>query len=486
MPLPHPSRRDVLAGASVALLTGAVAQRGGAATAAAELAADPRRPANVVLIYCDDMGYADLGCYGSKTNPTPNIDALASSGVRFTDFYVAQAVCTASRAALLTGCYPNRVGLFGAIDGRAKIGLNPDEFTIARAAKKAGLATALFGKWHLGHHPSLLPPAQGFDEFFGVPYSHDMWPRHPENPRAYADLPLIEGTKTLRVNPEPGELTSLVTARALDFIERNHARPFFLYVPHPLPHVPLGVSKAFEGKTGRGLYADVIAEIDDSVGRILAALRKHDIEDRTLVIFASDNGPWTTYGDHAGDAGPLREAKGTTFEGGVRVPFIARGPGVARGAVCTVPSMTINVLPTLARLWGVELPKDRIIDGRDMTELLSNPATAKAPNEALFFYWGQHLQAVRQGRWKLHFPHDYRMAPEQRATGGRPNKARVGRIEESLFDLEKDPGETTNVIAAHPDVAARLRALADAMRHDLGDSAARLGPRNARPPGKAP
>jgi arylsulfatase A-like enzyme len=455
--------------------------------ASAARAAD--RPPNVVLIYCDDMGYGDLACYGSK-NPTPNLDRMAKEGVRFTDFYVSQAVCSASRAALLTGCYNLRVGIFGALGPKSPIGLNPNEFTLPRMFKQKGYATAIFGKWHLGARPELLPLAHGFDQYAGVPYSHDMWPRHPENPKAYPDLPLYEQDKVAQTNPEPSTLTAFVTDHAVRFINEHKDAPFFLYVPHPLPHVPLGVGAPFKDRTGNGLYADVTAELDASVGAILDTLRKNHLDENTLVMFASDNGPWTTYGDHAGSPGPLREAKGTSFEGGVRVPFIARWPGhIAPGKTCHEPVMTIDLLPTLAKLIGAELPADRKIDGVDIWATIAagqRPADAPPAHEALFIYWGQHLQAVRSGKWKLHFPHDYRETPKIRAHGGVPTKAGTGHIGLALFDLENDVGETTDLAAANPDVVKRLQTLADKMREDLGDSATKQTGTGRRPPGRVP
>jgi arylsulfatase A-like enzyme len=280
-----------------------------------------------------------------------------------------------------------------------------------------------------------------------------------------------------------------VTRHAVKFIDDHKDRPFFLYVPHPLPHVPLGASKKFAGKSGHGLYGDVISEIDWSVGQILKALRRHGLEENTLVIFSSDNGPWTTYGDHAGDAGPLREAKGTSFEGGVRVPCVMRWPGkIAPGSVCREPVMTIDVLPTMARAIGAPLPNDRVIDGNDLTPLLTaagqRPPDGAPIHEALYFYWGEHLQAVRSGKWKLHFPHDYRMHPEVRATGGKPNRARVGKVGLALFDLENDPGETKDVAGEHSEVVERLKALAERMREDLGDSATKQKGTGRREPGR--
>lgn len=447
------------------------------------LAAD--RLPNIVIFYCDDMGYADLTCYGSKGVATPNIDRLAAEGVRFTDFYVSQAVCSASRAALMTGCYNLRVGIGGALGPGSKIGLNPTEINLAKLCKSKGYATGIFGKWHLGSVPELLPEKQGFDEFCGVPYSHDMWPKHPENPKAYPDLPLYEYGKVVETNPSPDTLTQFYHSHAMKFIEKNKDRSFFCYIPHSLPHVPLGAGPAFKGKSGKGLYGDVISEIDWCVGEVMGLLKKLNLDENTLVFFGSDNGPWTTYGDHAGDAGPLREAKGTSFDGGARVPGIFRWPGkIPAGKVCKEPAMTIDILPTLARLLEVELPKDRKIDGLDIWPLITSAPGAKSPHEALFIYWLDHLQTVRSGKWKLHFPHAYRMHPEKRATGGVPNKARQGQIELSLFDLENDIGESTDVKGQYPEVVEKLKKLADEMRQDLGDSATKTKGSGRREPGR--
>jgi arylsulfatase A-like enzyme len=446
----------------------------------------PTRPPNIVMIFCDDMGYGDLSCYGSKGAPTPNLDRMAAEGVRFTDFYVPQAVCSASRAGLLTGCYNVRVGIMGALGPKAKIGLNPAEFNLARICKSKGYATAIFGKWHLGSLPQFLPLNQGFDEYAGTPYSHDMWPHHPETPKAYPDLPLYEQDKVIKLNPSPDMLTGFYTEHAVRFIEAHKDQPFFLYVPHNLPHVPLGAGPSFKGKSGFGLYGDVITELDWSVGQILDAIKRNNLDDNTLVMFASDNGPWTTYGDHAGSAGPLREAKGTSFDGGVREPFIARWPGhIPSGKVCKEPAMTIDILPTVARLIGVELPKDKKIDGLDIWPLITSQPGAKCPHEAFYIYWNEHLEAVRSGKYKLHFPHNYRETPKIRAHGGIPTKAGVGHIGLALFDLENDPGETTNLAEQYPEVVKHLEALADKMREDLGDSATRQKGPGRRPPGRA-
>jgi arylsulfatase A len=442
------------------------------------------RPPNVVIIFADDLGYADVGCFCEGRRETPNLDRMAAEGVRLTDFYAAQAVCSASRAALLTGCYPNRVGILGALGPKAEIGLNPDETTLAELLKARGYATAIYGKWHLGHHPKFLPTRHGFDDYFGLPYSNDMRPRH-STALVFPALPLIEGERVVERNPDQRALTARYTEHAVRFIERNQDRPFFLYLPHSMPHVPLHVSDRFAGKSGQGLYGDVIEELDWSVGQVLDALKRCGLEDRTLVIFTSDNGPWLSYGDHAGSAGPLREGKGTTFEGGQREPFLARWPGqIPAGSVCKEPAMTIDLLPTVARLAGADLPADRAIDGRDIWPLLSGQAGACSPHEALYFYWECELQAIRGGRWKLHFPHEYHSLARAPGSGGRPGPYARRRIDLALFDLENDPGETTDVAARHPDIVHRLEQLAEQARDDLGDSATDRKGKGVRPPGR--
>ncbi len=464
----------LLAGpASLILLTGTAAP-----------AAD--RPPNVVLVFADDLGYADVGVFGARGFRTPHIDRLADEGVRFTDFYVAQAVCTASRAALLTGSYPQRVGLTGAIGPRARHGISADETTLAEVLKGRGYATAIYGKWHLGHHPPFLPTRHGFDDYYGLPYSNDMWPFHPERPEDYPPLPLIEGEETIETNPDQSKLTGEYGRRAVAFIEANQERPFFLYLAHSMPHVPLFASEGFRGRTRQGLYGDVVQEIDDTVGRILATLQRLDLDESTLVIFTSDNGPWLSYGNHAGSTGPLREGKGTSFEGGVRVPFVARWPGrIPRGAIVREPAMTIDVLPTLAALVGAPLP-ERSIDGKDIRPLLLGEPGASSPHEALFFWWNRHLEAVRSGRWKLHFPHDYRSLDGPAGADGMPSKYLQRSIGLSLFDLEADLSETTDVAAQYPGVVSRLEALAEGARLELGDSATEQKGRGVREPGRVP
>jgi arylsulfatase A len=444
-------------------------------------------PPNVVIVFTDDQGYADVGVYGAKDFQTPNLDRLAREGVRFTDFYVAQAVCSASRAALLTGCYPNRIGIHGALGPSARHGLHPDEVTVAELLKTRGYATAIFGKWHLGHHPKFLPLRHGFDEYFGLPYSNDMWPFHPEAaPGTFPDLPLLEGEKMVQLNPDQRQFTRWFTERSVQFIERNRDRPFLLYLAHPMPHVPLYVSEQFQGSSGSGLYGDVMQELDWSMGEILAALRRHRLDRKTLVVFVSDNGPWLSYGDHAGSAAPLREGKGTAWEGGVRVPALMRWPGrIPAGTVCREPAMTVDLMPTIARLTGARLPDHRI-DGRDIWPLLSGEPGARSPQDAYFFYYHvNELHAVRSGRWKLVFPHTYRtLDGRPGGRGGIPVKYESARTGLELYDLEADPGEEVDLAAEHSEVVSRLLLLAEQAREDLGDSLTGRTGSNRREPGR--
>ncbi|MEA3445903.1 MAG: sulfatase, partial [Bacteroidota bacterium] len=339
-----------------------------------------KQSTNFVLIFIDDMGYGDVACYGATGYQTPNLDKLASEGMRFTNFYSAQPVCSASRAGLLTGCYPNRIGISGALFPHHEIGINSDETTIAEMLKEKGYATAIFGKWHLGHHKEFLPLQHGFDEYVGLPYSNDMWPIKIDGTRSepgkgrggYPDLPLIEGNETIEeITTLAGQdkLTTLYTERAVDFINRNAKNPFFLYVPHTMGHVPLGVSDKFRGKTEKGMYGDVMEEIDWSVGQIMAALIANNIVDNTLFIFTTDNGPWLNFGNHAGSAGGLREGKTTSWEGGQRVPFIIKWPGkTPTGTICNQLACAIDILPSFAEIAGANLPANKI-DGVNITSL---------------------------------------------------------------------------------------------------------------------
>jgi arylsulfatase A-like enzyme len=441
------------------------------------------RPPNVVIILTDDQGYADVGCYGAKDLETPNLDRMAKAGVRFTDFYVAQAVCSASRAALLTGCYPNRIGILRALNPSSKIGISAEEKTIAEVLKPRGYACAIYGKWHQGHLPKFLPTRHGFDDYYGLPYSNDMAPDHPSG--KFPDLPLMEGEKVIAKNPDQSKLTTAYTERAVQFIEKNKDQPFFLYVAHAMPHVPLHVSEKFMGKSKRGLYGDVIMELDWSVGEVLAALKKNDLDERTLVIFTSDNGPWLSYRNHAGSAGPLREGKMTTWEGGLREPCIMRWPGrIPGGTVCREPAMTIDLLPTIAKLAGAKLPEHKI-DGLDIWLLIAGERDAKNAHEAYYFYKEEELQAIRAGRWKLHFPHTYiTLADQPPGKDGEPATYSDAKTPLALYDLEEDAGETKNVADKHPEVVKKLQALADKAREDLGDSALKQEGKGVRPPGR--
>ena len=440
---------------------------------------------NFVIVFIDDMGYADIGPFGAKGYETPNLNRMAAEGVRFTDFYAAASSCTPSRAALMTGCYPQRVGLPSVIGPKATIGISDKEVTIAQMLKPLGYATACYGKWHLGHQPQFLPMRHGFDEYFGLPYSNDMWPKHPERPTGYPDLPLVEGERVIAYNPDQTQLTTWYTERAVNFIEKNKDRPFFLYVPHSMCHVPLFVSDKFKGKSKQGLFGDVIMELDWSVGQILSTLKRLDLDDNTMVMFCSDNGPWLSYGDRAGSAKPLREGKGTSFDGGQREPTIMWWPGrIPAGTVCGEPACTMDMLPTIASLTGARLPEHKI-DGKDIRPLMLGQSGAESPHEAFFYYRGWTLEAVRSGRWKLHFPHGYRtLAGRKGGTGGQPVKYEQGRIGLALFDLKNDIGEQHNLADRHPEVVERLQRLADAMRRDLGDTAKKVQGSGRRSPGR--
>ena len=456
----------------------------------------PQRP-NIVLFFIDDLGYGDLSCYGALGYMTPNLDRLAGEGTRFTNFLATQAVCTASRAALLTGCYPNRLSLSGAIGPNATTGLNPDEETLAELLRARGYRTGIFGKWHLGHHQPFLPLQQGFDEYFGLPYSHDMWPLHPNQNQArasYPSLPLIEGNQPVRViqtMADQDQLTTLLTERAVAFIQKQKKeadakRPFFLYVPHPMPHVPLGVSARFRGRSGAGLFGDVMMELDWSVGQIMQELKRAGLDANTLVIFTSDNGPWLNYGDHAGSSGGLREGKGTTYEGGHRVPCLMRWPGVVpAGRVCNKLLTTLDILPTVVRLCGARPPK-RPIDGIEWTALLKGDDSLVPRNEFLYYYRRNSLEAVRRGNWKLVFAHPGRTNEGLAlGLGGKPGAGIESHaIPAGLYNLAHDPGERYDRREQYPDQVAELEKLAAAAREDLGDDLQNKVGRNVRPSGQ--
>jgi arylsulfatase A-like enzyme len=409
---------------------------------------------------------------------------MAREGIRFTDFQVAAAVCSASRVALLTGCYPQRVSVLGALGPQSVTGINENETLISELLKGRGYATGAYGKWHLGHHRQFLPMQHGFDDYFGLPYSNDMWPKHPTDPN-YPELPLIDKNEVIQTNPDQSKLTTWYTERAVDFIRRHKEQPFFLYVAHNMPHVPLFVSDKFAGKSPRGLYGDVIAEVDWSVGQILRTLEDCGLDENTLVWFTSDNGPWLSYGNHAGSAGPLREGKGTTWEGGHRVPSLVRWTGrIPAGVTCRDLASTLDILPTLACLAGATLPTDRKIDGHDIWPLLANEPEATSPHDVFYYYWNRDLEAVRRGQWKLHFPHQYRSLSASPGRDGQPHGYRPATVELALFDLGADVGERSNVADLHAEIVADLKQLAEAARDDLGDNLTHREGRNVRVAGR--
>jgi len=451
------NRREFLKTAGIA----AVALGSGGVCSAAE----GTRPPNIVIIFLDDSGWADFKPFGNPRYKTPNVERLAKEGCRFNQFYVPQAICSASRAALLSGCYPGRTKVFGAHGPNAR-GLDPGYATIGEVLKKRGYATAVFGKWHIGDQPETRPWARGFDESCGLMYSNDMWEFHPGNPKYWGRFPLKfwenGRVKIPRMTKaDQPMLTTSYTEHAVDFIRRHKDRPFFLYVPHSMPHVPLFVSEKFKGKSGTGLYGDVMMEIDWSVGEITKALKDNGVEDNTLVIFTSDNGPWISYGNHAGTT-PYREAKGTSFDGGVRSACIMKFPGrIKPGTASERALSTIDILPTVVHITGAELPKNPI-DGKNVWDLITGKPDAKNPHEYYPFSTGRTFEGVisGDGRWKLHLPHNYRTLVEP-GKDGMPGKYRQAKIELSLFDMKNDPCETTNVLDKYPDIAKRLKAYAE-------------------------
>ncbi len=463
----------------------------GATQRALAQAPTPARPPNVVIIFIDDMGYADIGPFGAKGYSTPNLDRMAVEGRKFTNFYAAQAVCTASRVGLLTGCYPNRLGVVGALRSHSKTGISDKEMTIAQVVKPMGYATAIYGKWHLGDALKFLPLQHGFDEYFGLPYSIDMGPEgdgfhyRKDSP----PMPLIENNTVLKpevTNKDMDQLTTWYTQHAVKFIDEHNDKPFFLYVPHAMVHVPLHVSDKFRGKTKRGLFGDCVEELDWSVGEILGAIKKAGIDDNTLVIFSSDNGPWLCYGDHAGSAGPLREGKGTSFDGGMREPTLMRWPGkIPAGTTCDEPCMTIDLLPTIAKLTGAALPPHKI-DGLDIWPLMAGEKDAKSPHEVLYFYYRWNdLESLRSGKWSLQLPHSYQsLNGRPGGTGGRKVEYEQLKTPLALFDLDSDVGEKINVAEQHPEVVKHLLDLADQARNDLGDDLTHHKGTGRREPGR--
>ncbi|MDG1977929.1 MAG: sulfatase [Phycisphaerales bacterium] len=427
-------------GTTIVGLLGSVLATISTAPIASAAATDEDRPPNVVIFFTDDQGFGDLSCFGHPTIHTPNVDRMAAEGVKLTQFYVASPVCSPSRAALLTGCYPKRVGMhehviFPAYDH----GLHPEETTIADVLSDAGYATGCFGKWHLGHRPGLLPTSQGFDVFFGIPYSNDMSQFHRPDGNGYRhSLPLIRDEAVIEWEPDQRLLTRRCTEEAVAFIDAHADAPFFVYMPHAMPHIPIYASEAFAGRSPRGTYGDVIEEIDWSVGEVLDALDRHGLADETLVIFTTDNGPWLPFEERGGSAGLLAGGKGGNLEGGQRVPFVARYTDrIPAGLVQREVATTMDLLPTIAGLAGVELAPDRPIDGHDIMPLLEGIEGASSPTSSFLYYTAHgELAGIRRGRWKL------LLEPG------------------TLHDVESDVGEQWNRAARHPEIVAELRALA--------------------------
>ena len=426
---------------------------------------------NIVLIFADDMGYGDLGVYGATEWDTPYLDQLAADGVRFTQFYVPHAVCSASRAALLTGAYANRLEIFGALDHTASHGLNPQETTIAEMLKANGYATGIVGKWHLGHLAPFLPTEQGFDSYYGLPYSNDMWPHHPEVKDYYPPLPLYRNTTVIDTLDDQSMLTTNYTEEALSFIEKSKNKPFFLYFAHSMTHVPLFVSDKFKGKSKQGLYGDVMMEVDWSVGQVREKLKELGLAENTIIIFTSDNGPWLSYGGHAGLTGGLKEGKGTSWDGGIREPGIFVWPNhFPAGKVENQAAMTIDILPTLAEITGSALPQLKI-DGRSILPMLEGKEMEPKPYFA--YYNRNELQAVIYGKWKMVYPHKYRSIPEgtEMRNDGIPVKYHMLNLEKAeLFDLSTDTNETTDVSVNYPEIVAKMNQFADEARADMGDA----------------
>jgi len=429
---------------------------------------------NIIIIYTDDQGYGDLSCYGATHVSTPRIDKMAEEGVRLTSFYMAAAVCTPSRAAIMTGSYPVRTGVTGVMLADDPRGLNPDEITIAEMLKTKGYQTALFGKWHLGHHEAFLPPNQGFDEFFGIPYSHDIHPYHPRQEHYnFPPLPLINQNEVIETDPDADYLTKRFTEKTVDFIERNKEEPFFIFLSHPIPHVPLHASPEFTKSVDpevlktlakedgyidydtrkAALFGPCIDEIDWSVGEVLDALEKNGLTENTIVIFTTDNGP------AVGSAGPLRGKKGSLNEGGSRVPGIIKWPaGLKAGQVNDEVISAMDLFPTFAHIVGAEVPQDRIIDGKNVLPVLQEGA--KSPHEAIFYHRGKHLAAVRSGDWKL-FVIKYD-GPK--------------RIEHyTLYNLKEDINEKVDVKDQHPEVVERLKSYVKAFKEDIAANQREIG-----------
>lgn len=446
-----------------------------------------QKPPNIVLINLDDVGYGDFSFNGAYGYSTPHIDKMAAEGMRFTHFLAAQAISGASRAGLLTGCYPNRVGFAGAPGPDSPYGINPEEMTMGDLLKQNGYSTAIFGKWHLGDAKPFMPLQNGFDEYYGLPFSNDMWPFHPQQGEVFnfPDLPTYDGNTVVGYNTDQTKFTTDYTERTVSFIKKNKDKPFFIYLAHSMPHVPLAVSDKFKGKSEQGLFGDVMMEIDWSVGEVLKILKENGLEENTLVILTSDNGPWANYGNHAGSAGGLREAKATTFDGGNRIPCVMYWKGkIAAGSTCNNLTSNIDLFPTFAEIANAPLP-ERKIDGVSLLPLIEGKKDAN-PRESFVYYFNKNdLEAVTDGMFKLVFPHKYATygiyAP---GNDGMPGKLVLDEVKDiELYDLRRDPGERYNMISQHPDVVIKLTGIADKMRDELGDDLTRNKGKERRLPG---
>ena len=448
---------------------------------------DQSPPPNIVFILTDDLGFQDLSSYGSKITNTPNLDRLAHEGALLKSYYSTQAVCSASRASILTGAYSNRIGFSGALGPNSKNGINPSELLLSEMLKDKGYKTAIYGKWHLGDNKKFLPTRHGFDEFFGILYSNDMWPFHAEYPNSYPDLMLYENENPIEVLNDQSNLTMDLTLKSIGFIDKNKDNPFFLYLAHPQPHVPLFASSKFNGRSKNGLYSDVIEEIDSSVGMIMKAIRENDLDKNTIVVFTSDNGPWLSYGTHSGSTGIYREGKGTTWEGGQRVPCIVWYPKEIKAkSEISSPLMGIDWVPTFANVTKSKLSNNKI-DGKNIWPTLTMESE-EDPHEALFFYYHiNSLHGVRYGDWKMYFPHRYRtLNGREGLDNGKPIKYQYVDLQEiELYNLKEDPSENNNVYNQFPDIVNKIVELADIKRGEIGDDlTGKIGSEN-RPIGKA-